>query len=286
MEQLVEQIIRKELALPQNETIQMERIFGGMSNNVYKVTQRGKHYIVRIPFEVSHHYVDYHLEKQVLDIVDGLGITNHILFFDIQSGVKISEYIEGEVLSQVSDFIPYLGKIAAKLHQLHDVKADIPLYHYQARLHRYETLLNSLDPQYIQLRDWWLHEYHITYQFDKKVFSHGDVQRSNIILSKEEIYFLDFEFSGFNTIYYDLASFGNIRFEDALLLCKQYFGDATTEEDLKRVRFYRMFQVLQWHLVAASKHDFGMGKTLNLAFDIISKKYLEQANMFYLELVK
>ena len=88
----------------------------------------------------------------------------------------------------------------------------------------------------------------------------------------ERLYLLDWEYAGWNEFYYDIASFGNVQFEDALLLLDAYLGRKATKEEMDVVRFYRMYQALQWHQVALRKEMIGLSEVLHFDFKILSEK--------------
>jgi thiamine kinase-like enzyme len=118
-----------------------------------------------------------------------------------------------------------------------------------------------------------------------KVFCHGDAQRSNIVIGKR-LYLLDWEYAGWNEWTYDIASFGNVQFSDALLLLDVYLGRPATKEEADSVRFYRMYQALQWHQVALRKHMIGLSDVLHFDFNMLSAKYSNLAQTLYQEITK
>lgn len=280
IQKIVEQVFK-------TKTFTYEKLYGGMSNQVYCVKVNKEDYVVRIPFDISHYYVDYQVEHLVLNALQGASITNELVYYDENSGIKVSKFIPGITFAHLDHYEQYLPLLVTKLKELHKIKKEAPTYDYEGRLDKYEQHihLNEIEPLYYELKKWWLNQYKNNYQSDELVFCHGDIQRSNIVLSNEEVFFLDFEFSAYNSIYYDLASFANINFEDALTLAEAYFG-SINQEIINKIKFYRMFQVLQWYLVALSKHEFGIGPSLRLDFLLISQKYLKTAANFQKELKK
>lgn len=262
------------------------RLKGGMSNYTYLVYVDEKPYVVRIIGEKGEVLVNPEHEKEHLALVNDLNVTSQTLFLDEKTGAKISTYLSGEVLSgeiNNHDFIDVVNKLKT-LHQ-----SNIKGYDYELkdRLRRYEKLLNKyVSHKYYHLKLMWLKLYDEKYMNDKKVFCHGDAQRSNLIRTNEGIMLLDFEFSGMNDPYYDIASFGNIAFGDSLKLLDYYLDFKTTKEDINKVRFYRMYQVLQWHIVATYKDEVGLSEKLNLDFRKIAEKYLDIAEQLYLEIMR
>ena len=60
---------------------------------------------------------------------------------------------------------------------------------------------------------------------------------------------LTLNFSGLNDPYSDVASFGNITFNDPLLLLNYYLKRQAKPAEVRRLMFNRLYQVLQWHVV-------------------------------------
>jgi thiamine kinase-like enzyme len=271
------------------EVVGFSQMYGGMSNQVFLVTTDDKKFILRIPFEESYRYVDYFIEGKALELLSKTNITTRCIYFNAYDGVRISEYIEGRVLSDKEIKLDnYIPKLASKLHELHALEIIMPYkYEFDILLKKYESYLTNIEAKYYDLKQLWLNKFYVTFYNEPRVFSHGDLQRSNIITSASgtNLYLLDFEFSRSNYVHFDLASFGNIDFNDVLKLTKEYFKDKPNiDSDLYKVKFFRMYQVLQWYLVALSKNQTKMGAILKLDFNEIAHNYLNQAINFSLEL--
>lgn len=253
------------------------RLLGGMSNYTYVIDSENKKYTVRILGEHAEKFVWRHEEKYHIPLFEQLGITSHTVYFDDKTGIKISAYIEGDILSHLNP-LDHLEEVAEILHKIHDSnlnsKYDYELFE---RLNKYERINHSLTEEYYNLKNEMLHLYESHYSKYPHVLTHGDSQPSNFIIGKNKNYIVDFEFSGNNDPYYDLACFGNIDFSHAVALLEVYLKRPPTKEELKRIHYYRIFQCLQWHLVAKFKHEVGMSETLKIPFDKASLKYLNLA---------
>ncbi|MDR2867185.1 MAG: phosphotransferase [Acholeplasmatales bacterium] len=271
------------------DILSINTILGGMSNQIFLVTTYDKRFTLRLPFKESGKYVDYFIESKVLGLLASTDISNRVLYFNEVTGIRISEYTDGQVLSDpdivIDDYIP---KIASRLHELHSLEYSIPYkYEFDLILTKYESLTNNIDPRYFTLKQLWMNKFYTNFFNDLRVFSHGDIQRSNIIVnsSRTQVYLLDFEFSRFNYVHFDLASFGNIDFNDSLKLTYEYFKNKpNVDADIYKVKFFRMFQVLQWYLVALSKDKTKIGSFLKLNFLEVANNYLNQAINFSVEL--
>jgi len=270
--------------VPEHEIIVKERFLGGMSNITYHITVKGMDYTYRIIGREGKQFVNFETEKKNLEIIKPLHISNETVYLNTMNGEKASTYIEGTILSSV-DYHPYLKDVSNTLKKLHH-SGLVPASDYGLieRLDLYESYTHMRTPMYQDLKERWIELYQEEHQHEPKVFCHNDAQRSNFLIGKDKLYLLDWEFAGTNEFYYDIASFGNIRFEDALELLDVYLERPATLKEINSVKFYRMFQALQWHQVALRKEMIGLSEELKINFKLFAGKYLDLANRLYHEI--
>ena len=256
----------------------IKQLFGGMSNKVYLVEIDNKLYTYRIPGFNSHLFVDRKEELKAIKIGNELGITSDTIYFSYDTGVKVSKYIDGIVLTEINCF-DYLVEIADTLKMLHNMEVkNIKKYGLLERLDKYESYNDKIEPLYFINKDFWIQEYNEKFKETKLVFCHGDAQRSNFVKGENRLYLFDYEYSSLNDPYYDIASFGNVSFDDSVQLLKIYLGYNPRNEELAKLMFYRIYQTLQWYQVAKYKHVIGLGKDLKLDFEQIAARYLHIAS--------
>ena len=277
------EIIQKAAAafdLKETDIEVIERLKGGVSHYTYLIHVQGKKYTYRKIGEGGNLFVDRKTEFQTIKRIEPIGINSNVLFFDIESGSKIQEYVEGTVLTNL-DYKDHLNAVVDVLKTLHQQSfEDANDYGLINRLSLYESYTNQRTVTYQELKKFWLDLYASTYEHKPKVYCHNDAQRSNIVIGKNQLYLLDWEYAGLNEFYYDIASFGNVDFNDALVLLDAYLGRKATPEEQNHVRFYRMFQTLQWHQVALYKHMIGLGEKIGVDFKALALKYLQIAESF------
>ena len=262
----------------------IERLLGGMSNYTYVIKVNQRLYTIRKVGKNAHFFVNRDNELKDLNEAYSIGLVPETIYFNPVTGTKISQHIKGDILSEVSyePFLPMIAEVLTKVHN-HTVKNGHD-YDLLGRLKTYESYLDKLSDTYIKLKKNWQDLYESTYKKYPKVFTHGDAQRSNMVYDGTKLYLLDWEFSGLNDPLYDIASFGNISFNDSLDLLAYYLKRKPNLEELNRVKFYRMFQALQWHLVAQYKEHIGLSEELKLDFKLFSEKYLQLAEKLYQEI--
>ena len=80
-------------------------LLGGMMNISYIVKNKdNKKYVLYIPTEQANEMVNRQLEKENQRLVNALGLTYKNVYFDVDTGIKINEYIEGTSLDKISTF--------------------------------------------------------------------------------------------------------------------------------------------------------------------------------------
>lgn len=286
---LIETMIQERAAhafgVKTDDVIIKHRLMGGMSHLTYHIAIKDVDYTFRVIGKDGNLFVDRSIEKKNLEIIKPLNLNNETVYFDIETGEKAAKYVEGTVLTQL-DFKEHLNDVAKALKKLH-MSGIAPASDYELipRLTKYESFTEIRSDLYLDLKKKWIDHYHKHHIHQPKVFCHGDAQRSNIVIG-QRLYLLDWEYSGWNEWYYDIASFGNVQFADALLLLDAYLERPATKKEADSVRFYRMYQALQWHQVALRKHMVGLSEVLHFDFQMLSEKYLNLANTLYQEMTK
>lgn len=256
-------------------------LIGGMMNQSYVVSDiNKKEYVLYVSTEEANKLVNRDLEKENQSIVYSLGLTSKNVYFDVINGIKINEFIHGSSLDKVETFD--YEKIATLFKKLHasptlskeDYLPFVRLAGYESNRKKYQK---EDDSKYLQLRRI-LFENRDYLESIPKVLSHNDAQRSNIIQTVDDHYYLiDFEFMGNNDPIYDIATFGNGLVSEGRILLDYYFDHHPTKEEIKRYYLWRIYISLQWYNVAISKHYQGEGKTHGFNFLDVASHFLNNA---------
>ena len=283
-EQIIKDVCKEVFHVEGNEVELVERLMGGMSNYTYIIKVQSKLYTFRIPGKKAEKFVDRMVEQYHIKLIEGLCLNNNTIYLDVDSGYKIAEYIEGTPLHELNP-LDYLEDAAKVLHKIHEsgIKSDYD-YNLIGRLALYENhtfeygyvhskRYNDLKGKFLSYKDKYLVE-------SRLVLSHGDSQISNFVVTKDNLKLMDWEFTGNNDPYYDIACFGNNNFDHALALLPVYLGKEPTKEEYNRLYFFRVFQTLQWHNVALYKEFIGLSKDLGVDFMFVANLYLDKAERF------
>ena len=262
---------------------------GGMNNVNYLISAHNKKYIVYIPTPHCNDLVDRIAENDNLDEILPLNISNVNIYHDVATGIKINTYIEGVSLDKSGER-PYkqVAAVLKKLHQSTIIKfyADYKPF---PRLDNYEKqtqlLKQPLDEKYFALKKEFL-LYRPYLEKQPRVPAHNDPQPSNWVQNDEGLYVIDFEFAANNDYIYDIACFGNLDFKDALKLLEAYDGGQVLKDHLQRLYLWRIYQCLQWYLVALIKYGSGLNELTTFDFKEVAKHYLELAGKMFQDFKK
>jgi len=256
------------------------RLMGGMSNFTYVINVNENRYTFRIPGKKAEKFVDREVEKYHIDLIEGTGLNNETVYLDTESGVKIARYIEGTPLHETKT-LDYLEEAANVLRTLHDSNLQSK-YNYAPfkRIEQYESYLEEFDytheKRYFDYKkDLFAHGEFLA-RFEQ-TFTHGDAQISNFVVTDNGLRLMDWEFSGQNDPFFDLAQFGNKDFDHAIALLPIYLKRTPTHDDFKRLYLWRIDLCLQWHNVALYKHMIGLSEDLGIPFDKVASMYLDKA---------
>jgi thiamine kinase-like enzyme len=257
----------------------VKRLEGGMSNYTYVVECQCKKYTYRVPGKFAEKFVDRDDEWANIQEVDRLGLNNVTNYVEIRSGEKLAEYVEGTIMSE-TDVVSYNAMSVAALKKIHGSDLKFKDYDAFGRLDTYQNYcleMNYVFPQeYLDLRKK-LEAIRATQTNVPKVPCHCDYQPTNLVISGEKLYVLDWEFAGMNDPFYDIACYGNAGFDKALALLETYVGRKPNKDELQRLYFHRAFQCLQWYNVAIFKDRVGLSKDLNMDFNAVALFFLNMA---------
>ena len=257
----------------------IKRLEGGMSNYTYVVECNGQKYTYRVPGKYAEKFVDRNDEWHNVKEVDKLNINNITTYFEIPTGEKLAEYVDGVILSE-TDIVSYNAMSAQALKKIHNSTLKFKDYNAFVRLADYENYCINLGfvhpEEYMVLKNKLKNLQQMQKQV-KLVPCHCDYQPTNLVVQGDKLYVLDWEFAGMNDPIYDVACYGNAGFDKALLLLEAYVGHKPVKEELQRLYFHRAFQCLQWYNVAIFKDRIGLSKDLNMDFNQVALMFLGMA---------
>lgn len=284
-EQIIVEVCSKALHVNESDITVKNRMMGGMSNYTYLVEVKDDLYTFRIPGKKSEKFVNRIVEEKNIHLVKKLNLNNETIYLDVESGYKIAKYIEGQPLSELNP-LDFLKEASEVLHSIHDsnILSDYD-YDPLGRLSTYESHTfeygHKHSERYLELKARFM-SLTTTYMSKERItLTHGDSQISNFVKTPSNgLKLMDWEFTGNNDPFYDIACFGNNDFEHALALLPVYLGREPEVEEYNRLYFFRSFQCLQWHNVALYKEFIGLSIDLGVDFMFVANLYLDKAERF------
>ena len=261
------------------DAVIVKRLEGGMSNYTYVVETRGKRYTYRVPGKYAEKFVDRVEEWDNIQEVNKLSLNNATSYVEVISGEKLAEYVEGTILSE-TDVVSYNEMSVKALKTIHNSNLRFKDYNAFGRLADYERYCREMGfthpKEYIELRGK-LDQMRQAHAEVPLVPCHCDYQPTNLVVSGDKLYVLDWEFAGMNDPFYDIACYGNAGFDKALSLLEAYVGHKPTSQELRRLYYHRAFQCLQWYNVAIFKDRVGLSRDLNMDFNHVAAFFFGMA---------
>lgn len=257
----------------------VKKFSGGMSNQTFLVTDEENFFTFRVPYESGKPFTNFIDEQNVLEQITSLNINSKVLYFNVDNGVKLSEYVDGCMLEEPINY----QLVSDTLKKLHQSNLTFNSYNHLQRLANYEQLVTNIDQDYIEIKNNWLQLFNNFLINFVNYPTHGDSQISNWLVTNQQLYLLDWEFSAQNDFIYDICCFGNNDFDQALKLLAVYI-DNPTKEHYIRLYGWKVYQSLQWYLVASYKANIKDYQSSGLDFNLIKNNYLDKAQYYWQEL--
>lgn len=220
---------------------------GGLSAApVYKLTVNNRPYVMKL----DHTQVpgpDGPSEKVAL--AAQAGIAPALLYRNMDAGITISAFVENKPIRSIFSGEALSRKLAEAVKKVHAIVYTVPGDDLKATIDhllagfRHTNVLSGDIPdeclrRYAEIRE--LYPWADTDQ----VFSHNDLNPSNILCDGQDIWIIDWNTAFVNDRYVDLAGIANFFIhmpdQEAVFL-QAYFGDDL--DDYKKARFYVMRQV-------------------------------------------
>ena len=259
---------------------------GGMTNVNYLVTCANKCYVLRLPLKSANKIVDRKRESYIENIIMNENISAKCVYFDNNSGVKITEFIKAKTLN-FTNIQANFKPVANRLKKLHNSKLDFK-YHFNPcdEMEKYLKIATktSLDEFSTSLKLFYK-AWEEVIKINQKYFSselifaptHGDLVPQNILINGDKITLIDWEYAGLNDPCWDLASFileCNLSKELESEFLNLY---GISEAQRQKLKFYKDLVDILWAIWGVAKSDEN-GEYLNYARDRINSS-LQRNNL-------
>lgn len=271
------------------EEMKVEVMPGGVTNKNYKMMVNRKTYAVRIAGTGTENYIDRKKEFANVTQMAAIGVAPKIYFSDVDTGFQISEFIEGSTLTaedirKSSSLLRAAAKLMQRCHSSGAVFTSVfdPVEKIRANLSLLEE--NAYQDFF---PDW---EQNIRY-FEELAGKraraditlcpcHNDTLAGNFIGDENSLRMIDWEYSGMNDPFYDLACFAMENQLDEQ--SEQQMLNAYTDHqmtDTLYVRYYenKFLTALYWSVWSCLQIVFGKGQEFYYNYGMERYRYLEKS---------
>ncbi len=237
---------------------------GGMTNKNYLISTegRGDLFVFRLPGVMTENFIKRENESVNSLIMSEKGFNVETCFFDAKTGIKITKFLENsEALNHQSiKKLSNLKKIAKRLKELHSISVEFNgEFNIFIEFDKYISLLKNKDLFYKfsedmpQLIDFFtlVKSYLIANRGDL-IACHNDIVPENVLIKNEEVYFIDWEYSGMNDPMFDIAALfveSRLNKDEQEYFLKYYFEEQESiniDNKLKRTELYKFTQDVLW----------------------------------------
>jgi choline kinase len=262
----VEKLIKEKISslLSEEEGVLSVEQLGGMTNQNYLVKTTSKPYIVKFFGKGTEKLINRQDEKYNLELLKDLNLDVKNYLFDIESGIKVNEYIESAVTLDSTSIKTKFEKIAPILQTIHasgkELRGEFAPFE---EIKKYESLIEGNIPyanyEAVKKEVFSLEKRLADLGVDRKS-CHIDLVPENFIESPQgRMYLIDWEYSSMNDPMWDLAAlfleseFTNQEEEDFLT----YYESDKTPVSREKIRIYKILQDTIWSLWTVYKEDQG-----------------------------
>ena len=283
LQRKIDQIIKQVPDWETADQLQVEPL-EGLTNSNYAVIVDGERFVLRVSGQnVAPLGINRRHEAEILSSVSNAGIGAQVVYYQLPEGHLVTRYIQGRHLSleeyRTPENIERIVKTLKRLHQLPLVSAvfspfqRVESYAQQAHQmqvpfpHDFQEMLQRMSAiGQEQARD----------RFPWRRFCHNDLFWVNV-LDDGDIRFIDWEFSGVNDIYYDLAtltyafdSLDTLPQELQTYMLECYFGEVRPQnwERLQGMQYMLMFFTAMWGLLQQGLQNQGHVRSVE-GFDFL-----------------
>ena len=262
----MEKLIKEKISslLSEEEGVLSVEQLGGMTNQNYLVKTTSKPYIIKFFGKGTEKLINRQDEKYNLELLKDLNLDVKNYLFDIESGIKVNEYIDSATTLDSTSIKTKFEKIAPILQTIHasgkELRGEFAPFE---EIKKYESLIEGNIPyanyEAVKKEVFSLEKRLADLGVDRKS-CHIDLVPENFIESPQgRMYLIDWEYSSMNDPMWDLAAlfleseFTNQEEEDFLT----YYESDKTPVSREKIRIYKILQDTIWSLWTVYKEDQG-----------------------------
>ncbi len=230
----------------------------GLTNKSFSFCVGDNKYVYRVPGKNTFGYVNRVREKNALTVAKELGIDDSYIFEDETEGWKLSHFIDE---TEGFDFENprHLNKLCEHLKLLHSSKITIGsefdfFKEADILIERLNGLNSLVASDMSVLRERLLPIYEAVAKDNwPKQLSHNDIYETNMLLSGDKLYLIDWEYAGDSDIGYDISKLFAVRNAaiDEIDGClSYYFGRKPTADEKRHIIGCAAVNYYYWYVWA------------------------------------
>lgn len=261
----VEQLLLSNLINDISKINNIQKFKKGYLNDNYLVNLKNqKKYVVRIckPNVLVNRNQEY-------DFMNAINITNQLIYYDLNTGNYIRNYYLDKINAKPRKCYKYLHAIIKNIQRLHNCQINNQInqsYNFEMYVNLKQEQTDCFFNLYKQIIT------NIKNGGNLKMYlSHNDLNPANILATKNDINFIDYEFSCLNYDYFDYGYFFKeifLKNKKLIKLSKQYHWD---------------YQLMLSFIYLATYISYAWSKQMSQTNAIVKyqKKILKRLNYYY-----
>jgi thiamine kinase-like enzyme len=245
---------------------------GGLTNNNFKLCYNNQNYFVRI---CSNNILQKNPsnELSILKKSSKLNLCPYPLYFDENNGNMVTPWIYGSMPTEGESNSKYIiKKLIMKLKSFHQLESNIMFNPFNEIRNRIVLCKkhNIILPAFFNILINKLNILESTLCSSQLLgLCHNDLNPSNILLTKNNLFIIDYELSGVNDIFFDLATIAwLINDDNRKTLLKEYFGYYDSKDYDKLIQYLYVVKMLNgtWALLksldTSNNYDYTNGANI------------------------
>ncbi|EPO5266051.1 phosphotransferase [Providencia rettgeri] len=229
---------------------------GGMTNVNYYCETSKRECVVRIPGDNTEIMINREYEKYNCQLATRLQLNPELYHYDLKSGIKITAYVNNSLTltPQSVNEKNTLKMIASTLKKLHS--SNLKFANHFNVFEQYRNYIKTLVKSDISYSEFEKTEDFFYYleeilrcKSNILVACHNDPVPENFLLKNNNIYLIDWEYSGMNDPIWDISAFfeeSNLSDEHELYFLELYYGKKAINETIEKILIYKICQNFLW----------------------------------------
>ncbi len=210
-------LIARVMDVDAEQITDIQPLKAGMTNRSFIFRCAGKRYIMRVPGEGTDRLINRRQEAAVYKAIDGLHLSDNVVYIDPSTGYKITEFLENTHNCDPRS-APEVRACMDKLRRFHGMGLKVDhRFEIFEQIEYYESLRQGVPSKYkdyeqIKKQVFALKDY-IDRHVQEQVLTHIDAVPDNFLMTEDpdgskHIRLIDWEYSGMQDPHVDIAMFG------------------------------------------------------------------------------